>query len=312
MSYTHFTIAERARIEVYYNELGYSLREIARHLNRNVSSISRELRRNPAYQAKQAQENARQNKVKCGARPKLTPEIKAVVEEKLDQTWSPEQIVGRLFPGELSFKTLYRWLYAGWLERPLGVLRQKGKRQQPKETRGRFNVGTPISQRPKDVRRRETFGHWELDTVVSSRGKAKGCVATFVERKTRWYAAIKMPDRSAQSMEQAIRTLHAQLPQTAFRTFTTDRGKEFSCYPTVEAELKVPVYFADPYSAWQRGSNENSNGLLREFFPKKTNFDPISQAHIQAAVDLINHRPRKCLGWRTPHEAIQEQVLHLI
>ncbi len=195
---------------------------------------------------------------------------------------------------------------------PLSVLRQKGKRQKPKETRGRFNIGTSISKRPKEVRKRTTFGHWELDTVVSGRGQAKGCVATFLERKSRWYLAIKMPYRSASSMEQAIRKLYKFLPETAFQSFTTDRGKEFSCYPVIEEELKIPVYFADPYSSWQRGSNENSNGLLREFFPKKTNFDLIGQEELQKALDLINNRPRKCLGYQTPHEVFMEEVLHLI
>lgn len=306
MSYTHFTIIERSKIEVYL-ELKYSIREIGRKLGRHPSSISRELKRNPGYQAELAQENYKQMKTNCGAHIKLSPGLKSVLHEKLNHTWSPEQIVGRLFPDSLSFKTIYRWLYAGLLELPLAVLRQKGKRQQPKETRGRFNIGTPISKRPKDVRRRTIFGHWELDTVVSGRGEAKGCAATFVERQTRWYHAILMPDRSAASMEQAIRTLHAQHSPEVFQSFTTDRGKEFSCYPAIEAELGIPVYFADPYSAWQRGSNENSNGLFREFFPKRTNFDNVLPEEVEDALSLINNRPRKCLNWKTSNEAFMEK-----
>ncbi|WP_062468887.1 IS30 family transposase, partial [Jeotgalibaca dankookensis] len=247
-----------------------------------------------------------------GAKSKLTSEIKEKVQEKLTLTWSPEQIVGRLFQGKISFKTIYRWLYYGLLQVPLSVLRQKGKRQKPKETRGRFNIGTSISKRPKDVKKRTTFGHWELDTVVSGRGQAKGCVATFLERKSRWYLAIKIPNRSASSMEGAIRKLTTLFPETAFQSFTTDRGKEFSCYPVIEEDLSIPVYFADPYSSWQRGSNENSNGLLREFFPKRTNFDHVEQEELQKALYLINNRPRKCLGYRTPHEVFMEEVLHLI
>ncbi|GAC43696.1 transposase and inactivated derivative, partial [Paenibacillus popilliae ATCC 14706] len=128
-----------------------------------------------------------------------------VIEEKLQATWSPEQIMERLRQeGQaiVCFKTIYRWLYAGRLARgALAVLRHKGKRQKPVETRGKFTVGKAISKRPKEVRSRKTFGHWELDTVVSGRGKCKGCVATFVERKTRLYTAILMPDRTALSME---------------------------------------------------------------------------------------------------------------
>ncbi|WP_034551440.1 IS30 family transposase [Carnobacterium funditum] len=311
MSYTHFTIAERSKIETLL-ELGFSIRGIAQKLGRAPSSVSRELKRNPDYQCEKAQKQSEQNKANCGAKPKLTPENKEKIQEKLNQTWSPEQIVGRLFQGKLSFKTIYRWIYSGLLQVPLSVLRQKGKRQKPKETRGRFNVGTSISKRPKEVKKRTTFGHWELDTVVSGRGQAKGCVATFLERKSRWYLAIKMPNRSASSMEAALRKLNTLLPEAAFQSFTTDRGKEFSCYPIIEEELKIPVYFADPYSSWQRGSNENSNGLLREFFPKRTNFDHVEQEELQKALYLINNRPRKCLGYQTSQEIFMGEVLHLI
>ena len=311
MSYTHFTIRERSKIETLL-ELGFSIRRIAQKLGRAPSSVSRELKRNPNYQCDNAQERYEKKKAKCGAKSKLTPEKKEKIQEKLNQTWSPEQIEGRLFQGKLSFKTIYRWIYSGFLHVPLSVLRQKGKRQKPKETRGKFNIGTSISERPKEVRKRTTFGHWELDTVVSGRGQAKGCVATFLERKSRWYFALKMPNRSASSMEAAIRKLNNLLPEPAFQSFTTDRGKEFSCYPIIEEELKIPVYFADPYSSWQRGSNENSNGLLREFFPKKTNFDHVGQEELQSALYLINNRPRKCLGYQTPHEVFMGEVLHLI
>ncbi len=187
-----------------------------------------------------------ENKGNCGTKSKLTPELKEAVQEKLDETWSPEQIIGRLYQGKLSFKSIYRWIYSGLLEVPAIVLRQKGKRQKPRETRGRFNIGTPISKRPKDVQKRETFGHRELDTVVSGRGQAKGCVATFIERKTRWY----MADRSALSMETAVKLLHQQLLKGAIKTATTDRRKECSCYTVLEKELNIQVYFADPYPSW--------------------------------------------------------------
>ncbi|WP_019416084.1 IS30 family transposase [Paenisporosarcina sp. TG20] len=311
MSYSHITISERAKIETYI-ELGYTIRQVAERLNRHPSTISRELKRYPDCTAEVAQQRYQARKSNCGAKSKFTPELKEAVQEKLQDTWSPEQIVGRLYQGQLSFKTIYRWIDEGLLEVPISVLRQKGKRQKPRETRGRFNIGTPISKRPKDVRKRETFGHWELDTVVSGRGQAKGCVATFIERKTRWYVGILILDRSAQSMEKAVRILNAKLPEGAIQTATTDRGKEFSCYATLEADLKMNVYLADPYSSWQRGSNENGNGLLREFFPKKTNFDYVSSEDLTKALGLINNRPRKCLGWKTAHEAFMEQVLHLI
>jgi len=190
---------------------------------------------------------------------------------------------------------------------PMTVLRQKGKRQKPVETRGRINVGLPISKGPPEVMDRRTFGHWELDTVVSGRGKSKACVATFVERKSRFYLALPITDRTAASMEGAV---HGAFPEGTFETATTDRGKEFSGHERIQASLGVPMYFADPYSSWQRGSNENANGLLREFFPKGTDFAQVGDGELADALAKINGRPRKCLDWKTAHEAFTEEVLH--
>ena len=314
MSYVHLTISERVKIET-LSDLNYSIREIAHQLGRSPSTVSRELKRCESagsYQAEAAQKTYAGKKKRCGAKSKGTEETVAVVQQKLDETWSPEQIANRLFEGKLCFKTIYRWIYEGLILVPLTVLRQKGKRRKPQETRGRFTIGTPIAKRPKEVRKRETFGHWELDTVVSSRGKSKACVATFIERKTRWYTAIKMLDRTSASMEKAVHTLYERFPEAGFLTATTDRGKEFSCYSSLEKELNIQVYFADPYSSWQRGSNENGNGLLREFFPKKTDFATVTESELNEALRLINNRPRKCLKWRTANEALMDEVLHLI
>lgn len=189
-------------------------------------------------------------------------------------------------------------------------LRHKGKRRLPYETRGRFTLGLSIQQRPAFVKQRQTFGHWELDTVVSSRGKSKGCLATFAERKTRYYYAVPMPDRSASSMEVAFtQALHDT--KAPFYTATVDRGKEFACHQQLKHRHGVSVYFADPYSSWQRGTNENANGLLREFFPKGYDLATISAEELISVLDLINHRPRKCLGWKTAHEAFMEEMSHL-
>ena len=130
-----------------------------------------------------------------------------------------------------------------------GLLRQKGKRQKPRETRRCFNVGLPISKRPSDVKGRQTFGHWETDSVVSGRGESKVCVATFGERKSRFYLAVLMENRSAQSMESAIQALHLHFQSGTFQTATTDRGNEFSCHERIRKSLGIPLYFADPYSS---------------------------------------------------------------
>ncbi|MEK5478132.1 IS30 family transposase [Paenibacillus sp. FSL R5-0407] len=317
MSYSHLSIIERGQLETLHR-LGWSTRAIGQHLGRHHSSIARELKRGrvkACYEAEAAQGSYRQRRVSCVPTGKFTPELAKDLQERLEQTWSPEQIAEKRRCESLSFvcfKTIYRWLYDGKLTvSETEVLRHKGKRRKPMETRGRFLVGTSIHQRPKEVRKRTTFGHWELDTVVSSRGQSKACAATFIERKTRLYLAIKMPDRTAHSMEVAFGVAASQYPQGAFKTATTDRGKEFACYNALENIHDIKVYFADPYSSWQRGSNENANGLLREFFPKGHDFATVSEEELAKAIRLINHRPRKCLGWKSAYEAFMDELSHL-
>lgn len=217
--------------------------------------------------------------------------MKKDIESHLKVSWSPEQIHGR-YPYEnkpiVSFKTIYNWIYIGQLEVSLEMLRRKGKTRKPHETRGKFIIGKSISQRHKEMKSRQNFGHWELDTMVSSRGKSKGYLATFVERKIRFYLAFKIPDRSARSMFSAIETLQKIFPKNSLKTFTSDRGKEFPCYPQVES-LGIDFYFANAYSSWQRESNENSNGLLREYFPKRTNLSDITDGSLVNALLVINY-----------------------
>ncbi|PWV93824.1 IS30 family transposase [Paenibacillus cellulosilyticus] len=317
MSYSHLSIIERGQLET-LNELGWTTREIGLKLKRHHSTIARELQRgqsNDHYEAEVAHEAYEQRRASCVPTGKFTPELAEEVQEKLKLTWSPEQIAEKRRIEDqtfVCFKTIYRWLYDGKLTvSETQVLRHRGKRRKPMETRGRFLVGKSIRQRPKEVRNRTTFGHWELDTVVSSRGRSKACAATFVERKTRFYTAIKMPDRTAYSMEIAFGVAASQHPQGSFQTATTDRGKEFACYMALENIHDIRVYFADPYSSWQRGSNENANGLLREFFPKGHDFATVTDEELAEAVRLINHRPRKCLNWKSAYEAFMDELSHL-
>ena len=313
MSYHHFTTYDRGRIESLHKE-GYSARKIGTAIGRHHSSVARELRKNNGYvytaeAAQRSYEVRRQRSKPVG---KFTTELAQVVEAKLAETWSPEQIASSILIGILSFKTIYAWLYQSRLNRgDLKALRQKGKRRKPIEARGKFAIGQTIADRPKEVKSRETFGHWELDTVVSSRGQSKGCFATFVERKSRLYTAMKMPDRSASSMENAITQVCTAMPYKAFKTATTDRGKEFACHGAIREKLGLPLYFADPYCSWQRGSNENANGLLREFYPKKTDLAKIDADELIKNLFLINSRPRKCLGWKTPIQVFLHEVSHL-
>jgi len=167
------------------------------------------------------------------------------------------------------------------------VLRHKGKHRKPAEKRGKFMIGASISNRPDEVKDRKIFGHWELDSMVSSRGKSKGCLATFAERKSRLYTAVKMPNRTSDSMEKAICQLHKVLPAGAFKT-GTDRGKEFACYHSVENSLGIALYFADPYSSWQKGACEKNHTNIRLFLPKGSDFDALSQRKINRMLCNIN------------------------
>lgn len=313
MSYHHLTPFERGRIEATVRQ-GYSVSMIADKLGRHKSTVSRELRKckGMKYHAQTAQHLYEINRQAVGRPCKATDELLQEITKRLHSHWSPEQIVGRSLPGILSFKTIYRWIYRGILDVPFEVLRRKGKSRKPQETREKFHVGASIRQRPREAEERTVLGHWEGDSIVSSRGKSKGCLATFVERKSRLTFAFRMPDRSADSMEAAIKELIQRVGEGCVQSMTTDRGKEFAYFKRIEEQTSTKMYFADPYSSWQRGSIENSNGLLREFFPKGTDFSKVSEEELQRVLSSLNHRPRKCLGWKTPMEVFQHEVLHLI
>lgn len=313
MSYRHFTTFERGRIQELLSE-GYSHRKIAEKLNRHHSSVDREICRNAvnaSYDGESAQSVHDARRKHSKPKGKLTEALAATIADKLLATWSPEQIANTVTLGIVSCKTIYNWLYTGVIPAvTVKNLRQKGKRRKT-EKRGKFSMGTPISERPKEVKDRTTFGHWELDSMVSSRGESKGCFATFVERKSRLYTAFKTQDRTAASMQTAITSLYNMLPFGAFKTGTTDRGKEFACHVAIRAQLGLTLYFADAYSSWQRGSNENANGLLREFYPKKTDLALVKQRELSYNLFLINSRPRKCLGWKSPIQVFLHELAHL-
>jgi len=312
MSHHHFTSIERGKIEGFY-KAGYTTRKIADHLCCHHSSIARELKRScesQGYEAEAAQQDYEKKRLSSKPRGKWCGELCAAVAEKLNETWSPEQISHTVTAGKLSFKTIYNWLYAGKLEDlTVAVLRRKGKKRTCINL-AFYAHGTSIRKRPKEVYTRETFGHWELDTVVSPKG-IRGCFATFIERKTRFYTAVPMPDRTASSMEASIKHLHRLLPKGTFKTATSDRGGEFACFDAIKKDLKFTLYFADPYCPHQRGSNEYGNGLLREFFPKGTILTDVSQQHLSRSLFLINNRPRKCLDWHSPLQLFIHELSHL-
>ena len=241
MNYHHFTIEERCCLLEYYVK-GKSYREIARLLGRNVSSVSRELRRNctffrdiPRYYPHTAQKKSNLRNSYRHRGMFWEQEVLDYIDEKLSQTWSPEQIAntpcGMKMP---SFKTIYRWIDERYLRSTLKCLRRKGKTRKRLGNGGRFTTGKSIRKRDKSVYSRKEFGHWEADTVVSGQGKSKACFATLAERKTRYYIAIKIPDRKGETMAKAIIAALSKFPKEAVKTITCDRGSEFACWREIE------------------------------------------------------------------------------
>ncbi len=322
MGYVHFSTEERSCLRFYYKK-GLSYRKIAELLGRNVSSVSRELRRNcthfydvPSYYPQTAQKKSDLRRSYCHRGMFWKADLISYIEEKLLATWSPEQISNTPSPFEKmpSTRTIYRWLYEKYLLKGnLKVLRRKGKNHSRKERRGKYTFGKSIRKRDKSVYSRKEAGHWEADTVVSGLGKSKACFATLAERKTRFYIAVKIPDRKAETMAAAIVSALREVPSELVKTITCDRGSEFANWKMIEQQLHCDVYFADPYCAWQKGTNENANGLLREFYPKGRNLSRVSPKTLLRNLALINARPRKVLNYHSAQELWAcelQKVLH--
>ena len=318
-SYTHFTTGEREKL-LQLKAQGIKQIEMARKLGRSRSSVSRELRRNcsedGSYSAFEAEEKYHQRRKRCVRKRSLDNlDLKNYVTEKLREYWSPEQIQGRLklerLPFQISFATIYRAVYSGDLDVQKRCLRRGGRKPSPHkdETRGRLHGHKTIHERPKAANTRSQYGHWEGDTVRGAQGK--GAAATFVDRKSGFLVAALMPDRKAKTLTDAVCTAFSAFPRSLLRSFTVDNGNEFFDYQNVEQRLDTGVYFADPYCSWQRGLNENTNGLLRQYFPKKCDFLAVSLQDFQAAVHSLNTRPRKRLGFRSPAECFPlKKLLH--
>ena len=317
MSYRHLNIDERESI-LKMQAAGKSFQDMAENLGRNKGTISRELARNTSstgeYKPHLAQRYYRKRRVDSKEPYRLQDKrLAKYVRKKLKQYWSPEQISGRLkidYPREgrmrISPGTIYSWVEAGKKEgsKLYQYLRQ-GKRKRRKrygstERRGRIPDKCMIDQRPKVVERRSRIGDWESDSVV---GKSRASyIATHVERKSRYLVAAKLKDKSAKSMNHATIRAFREVATSKIKTMTFDNGKEFAGFKDLEKALSTKTYFAQPYHSWERGTNENTNGLLRQYFPKGTDFTAIPKVELDKKVALLNNRPRKCLRYRTPVE----------
>ncbi|MFA5762837.1 MAG: IS30 family transposase [Bacilli bacterium] len=288
MNYSHFTIEERISLK-HLLAKNISIRQIAKELNRSPSSISREIKRNSSkpneYGTKyhvSVAEKLHKKRVSIAHNIIQFPfEVIQIFEQRIKETWSPEQIAtfykNEGFP---CYKTIYKWIFEGTIiNGNKALLRRKGKGGWY-ETRGKHNKVKSIRKRDKKIYKRADYGHWEIDTVVSGLGKSKTCFITLVERKSRFYKAIKSPNRHSDIVAGLIIDYLKQFPKELVKTITTDNGKEFAGWKQIEKELNCEVYFCDTFCAWQKGSNENANGLLREFFPKGYNLSRFTQSYI--------------------------------
>lgn len=308
------TEEERDGIAVLYAQ-GVSVRGIGRLLEREHSSISRELKRNRfgvGYNAIHAQHATEERKRKAGSRhPLKDKETYAYVIEKLRCGWSPEQIAGRLEleHGEkvLCHETIYAYIYTRALkeDRLWEYLPRKQKHRRKKygrkSQRSRIAQRVSIHERVEAINNRSEFGHWEGDTIE---GKGhKGGIHTEVERVSRYLLAAKVPAITSEATIAVQKALFSQLPAHMRRSTTLDNGRENHLHMQL-AELSMQTYFADPYSSWQRGTNENTNGLVRRYLPKKTSFTKLTQEELDDIVREINNRPRKVLHYKKPMEIL--------
>jgi len=321
MGYGHLNIDEREVI-LKMRAQAASMREIGDHLRRSAGTISRELSRNVSstmdYRPHLAQRyyEKRRDASKEPYRLEEDLSLRKYVEKKLKRYWSPEQISGRIQKDRgtyISVITIYNWIYrdrdeGGQLYKYLRQShRWRRKRRVGDDRRGQMPDRRMIDERPKIVDRRERIGDWEGDTVEG--GKGSGYIATHVERKTRYTVAVKVADKSAETVTKATIAAMRNLPSEKVKTMTFDNGKEFAGFKELERGLDMRSYFARPYHSWERGTNENTNGLLRQFFPKGMDFTTVIQSDVDKALELLNNRPRKCLNYRTPTEVFWSKPL---
>ena len=324
MSYTHFTLEERKYLQQLLSE-GYSFRKIGAILERHPSSISREVNRNrskhPQYRklynrygynhwrASNLYIRRRREQKRQALKPG-TPEWEYILAG-LQRYWSPEAICGRWhkeFPERkpLCVSTIYRYIRLGRFPKITAKqnLRRRGKRIQTRNAN--YNSIQPdriIPQWPEEIRSRNRIGDWEGDTVYG--GVGKGLLVTLVDRKSRHLKMGLLASRSADDTRAVIEELLHGLP---IKSISLDNGSEFSEFRKLEEHLHTLVYFAEPHKPWQRGTNENTNDIVRFFFPKGFDFRTITDEDVRLVEDLINNRPRKCLGWKTPAEIFGESV----
>jgi IS30 family transposase len=316
LSGRYLSVEERIKIAD-FRMAGESIRSIARHLQRSPSTISRELKRNCAagrYSPHAAQRQAEQRRSRPKAFKLDRPELREIVQSKLCSKWSPEQICLHLADRfaerpemTVAFETIYSALYR---ENPLpkGLHVHLRTRRRLRKPRGLVAQRAPrichmvlLDQRPTEVDDRQQAGHWEGDLIVGA--NCRSAIATLVERISRFLVMVPLPDgHTAPAVRDALLAALEALPVGAIRSLTWDQGTELAQHREIASASGINIYFCDPHSPWQRGTNENTNGLIRQYFPKGTDLNEHSAARVAEVAQELNGRPRKTLGMRTPTE----------
>jgi transposase, IS30 family len=313
MGYHHLTEEERYQIYEYRCE-GLSHTSIAMRLRRHASTISRELRRNSGergYRPKQANEKAMEKRlISTGNAPRIEPERWLVVEERLRLDHSPEQIAGTLKDAP-SHESIYWHIYAdkasgGDLHKHLRCQKARRKRYgSGQERRGQLRNRRDIADRPAIVDRKTRVGDWEHDCVLGD--QRPPAIVTMVERKTQYVVLAKVERRTADTVRDAIvsKLLHLK---PLVHTMTYDNGHEFAEHEAIASSLSADCFFAKPYCSWQRGLNEQVNGLIRQYIPKGKSLDSVTDETLDFVMSRLNHRPRKTLGYKTPHQLMSAEA----
>jgi IS30 family transposase len=307
MSYRQLTQEQRYQIYACL-KADWSQLEIAAEIGVHPSTISRERKRNQGqrgYRPRQAQEMAHGRKLNHVTR-RIATETWTSVESYLRQDWSPEQVSGYLSQQQIavSHERIYQHVYAdkragGDLFQHLRCRKRRRKRYGSYDRRGRLTGCRSITQRPAIVSEKRRMGDWEADTIIGQNHQQ--AIVSVVERKSKLTLLKHVTRNSAAAVGQALTELLKPVKQRC-HTITSDNGREFANHQQIAAELEAGFYFAHPYSSWERGLNENTNGLVRQYFPKKSDFSTITDADVQRVMDRLNNRPRKTLGYKTPNQ----------
>jgi len=300
------------RFEIYaLLKAGLNQTKIAKIVGVSKSTISREMKRNSGlkgYRPKQANERALDRRKHADKHVRFNAQIKKVVKKHLEQDWSPEQISGRLKKNgtpSVSHETIYQFIIddqknGGELYKHLRQKRKKRrKRIKNSEHRGQIPNRVSIDERPAIVDSKERVGDWEIDTIIGK--NHKGAFVTAVERKMKYCCISHVPRKEAALVSEALIEMLSPFKELVF-TITADNGKEFSEHEKIAAALNAQFYFAHPYSSWERGLNENTNGLIRQYYPKKTSLVSVDKQKLVDVQNKLNNRPRKTLGFDTPEQ----------